>query len=97
MNECAFPFLELMHPEKGLIKIPYRQFWLNKTQQYAVIAIDFSEGVELGDHDGIEYVSLGKLQDQNVIFEAQINNSLRIQEWDFEKYPNPEVVLIARL
>lgn len=97
MSEYAFQFLELSHPDKGLIRIPYRQYQLNDTQQFAVIAIDFSEGVELGQHEGIEYHAMGKLAEQSFIFSRQIENSLLIQEWDFENYPNPEIVLINKL
>lgn len=97
MQECAFPFLELEHPEKGLLKVPYRQYTLNETQQFAVIAIDFLEGIDLGDHEGIKYDQMGKLQEQNFIFNRQIINSLTIEEWDFDTYPNPEIVLITNL
>lgn len=97
MAECAFPFLELEHPEKGLLKVPYRQYTLNEDQQFAVIAIDFSEGVELGEHDGIKYDQMGKLEEQNFIFNQQIINSLELQEWDFDNYPNPEIVLISKV
>lgn len=95
MEECAFPFLELQHPTKGLLKVPYRQYVLNKEQQFAVIAIDFSYGVELGEHDGIEYKQMGKLAQQNLIFNRRIINSLTIEEWDFDNYPNPEIVLMT--
>lgn len=97
MNECAFPFLELEHPLKGKLKIPYRQYQMNEERQFAVIAIDFSDGIELGNYDGIEYLQMGKLEDQHVIFQSQVFNSLRIDEWDFEKFPNPEIVLITKI
>lgn len=97
MEEYAFPFLELEHPKNGLLKVPYRQYMLNEEQQFVVIAIDFSEGIELGEHDGIKYDQIGKLEEQNFIFNQQIINSLGIQEWDFDNYPNPEIVLITKL
>ena len=69
---------------------------MNDNQQFAVIAIDFSKGVGLGEHDGIDYVQMGKLEDQHFIFQSQVINSMRIDEWDFDTYPNPEIVLITK-
>lgn len=96
-NECAMPFLELEHPAKGIINVPYRQYQLNDEQQFAVIAIDFKDGIELGEHEGINYDQIGKLEEQGFIFQQQIHNSLLSESWDFEKYPNPEVVLITKI
>lgn len=97
MEECAFPFMELHHPEKGLLKIPYRQYTLNEKQQFVVLAIDFLDGFALGEHEGIRYDPMGKLEEQSFIFSSRIINSLQIDQWDFENYPNPEVVLITKL
>ena len=96
MEQCAFLFLELEHPDQGLIKVPYRQYELNEGQQFVVIAIDFSEGIELGEHEGIKYDQMGKLREQNFIFNQQVINSLVREEWDFDSYPNPEIVLITK-
>jgi len=90
-------FLELDHPVKGKIKVPARQYIMNEHQQFAVIAVDFSEGIELDGHVGFVYDCLGKLENQQIIFNSQIVNSLMNDEWDFEKYPNPEIVIINQL
>lgn len=97
MEECVFPFLELEHPKNGILKIPYRQYVLNQKQQFVVIAVDFSEGVELTEHTGIKYDQMGRLKEQSFLFERQIINSLIREEWDFDNYPNPEIVLITQL
>lgn len=77
------------------ITIPFCQYQINDRQQFVVLAINFDKQIfSLGDHDGIEYTRMGKLNEQSTIFELQVINSLRIDQWDFDKYPNPEIVLI---
>jgi hypothetical protein len=80
--------------------VPYRQYVLNENQQFAVIALDFEDlggVVEIKDHPGIESQHIGKLSEQNFIFSQQIKNSLLIDDWDFEQYPDPEVLLLTKI
>lgn len=69
---------------------------LNENQQFACLGIDFTGDIELGEHEGIEYTKMGKLNEQNFIFQHQIANSLFIDSWDFISYPNPEIILITK-
>jgi hypothetical protein len=89
--------LDLPLPGGIIKKVAYRQYVLNNSQQFAVIAADFDSGIiELGAHSGIEYFNAGKLRDQSVIFQHQIVNSLTMDAWDFEENPNPEIVIITK-
>ncbi|MFM9952382.1 MAG: hypothetical protein ACKV1O_30915 [Saprospiraceae bacterium] len=84
----------------GGIEIPYCQFELNPDQQFAVVATDFHnyggfENVIVETHEVLpEY--LGKLSEQNFVFEQRTICSLALEDWDFEKYPDPEIVLLNR-
>lgn len=69
-------------------------FTLNANQQFAVIGCDKPIDVA-PDIPGIDAVNLGKLDDQNYILEAQLINSLELQDWDFKTYPNPTVILLT--
>jgi hypothetical protein len=98
MSVTAHPTLEFKTPSGEVHKVEYRQFVLNEYQQIAALAIDKDEiPIETEDADGVEYKWIGKLPAQSVIFSSQIRNSLRIQEWDFESYPNPEILLITKI
>jgi hypothetical protein len=87
--------VQLLEIPGAKIKIPCCQYVMNERQQFVVLAIDFDKSFfTLGYHEGIEYIPMGKLNEQNFIFESRVINSLRIDGWDFDSYPNPEIVLI---
>ena len=64
---------------------------------FYLIASSKANDIIMEDFDNKLVPELGKLEEQNYIFNQQIINSLRIQEWDFDNYPNPEIVLITKL
>lgn len=77
------------------------QYVLNANQQLIVLDADFDvTPMEFGSsvmQDGRRAVTknMGKLNEQNTIFRCQIENSLQIDEWDFEKMPNPEILIVT--
>jgi hypothetical protein len=81
--------------KSGPQHFPHSQFELNSEQQFACIGIDFDEfaHVELGNA-AMKTTRLGKLREQGFIFQCQIENSLRTDHWNFEDYPNPEIILL---
>lgn len=78
--------------------VPCVQFEISKIQQIMVIAVDFERRKDIkvmGGFPDIDTQLIGKLEQQNTILEIQITNSLAKYQWDFEKYPNPEIILIT--
>ena len=81
-----------------IIAVPFRQYTLNDDQQFVVIGINNpSHQVQGGITDGVESTVMGALSEQNFIFEARTKNTLANDEWDFEKYPDPQIILLTRL
>jgi len=76
------------------------QYQINPKQVIAVLAMDFDiTPVELGfsalpDGTVVESSAMGKLELLMFPLGLQINNSLHNDEWDFETYPNPEIILL---
>jgi len=68
---------------------------LNGKQQFVVVGTEYPDSVTFDQTPGVEATPLGKLSDQNAIFEQQIINGLVRDEWDFEEYPNPEIILLT--
>ena len=82
------------------IKIPMQQYTLNENQQFVVIALDFDiypDAFEFGVTDGVKTESIGKLSEQSFFFSAMTLNSLQRDNWDFTKYPDPEILLLTDL
>lgn len=80
-------------------RYPHCMFTLSSTQRYSVIGVDFHEHhIEINPGEstrGITYSPLGKLSEQTATFQVQIQNTLIAQGWNFEEYPDPEIVLIT--
>lgn len=82
--------------------VPMAQYAINDTQQVAVIGVDFDVNpVEFGSsvmQDGsvCKTEHLGKLHDQSFVMQQQLRNSMNNDEWDFEKYHNPEVMVLTQ-
>jgi hypothetical protein len=71
-------------------------YTLNEHQQFIVIGCDDRRSLDIsGGEHGIEAKEMGRLTDQNFIFEQQIVNSLRNDGWNFELFPNPEIILLT--
>ena len=80
-------------------KAPHIQFVLNANQNIEVYGIDFSQygGMKLEAPGYMKLERLGKLKEQSTILRFQIINSLNNENWNFIKYPNPEIVLINKI
>ncbi|MDJ1502738.1 hypothetical protein [Xanthocytophaga agilis] len=90
-----------IYNESGQIihNVPFRQYILNHTQQFAVVALEIDKlgGLEkiLELVPGIEYIHMGKLDDLEMELGVQVIHTLIEDLWDFEKYHNPDIVLIT--
>lgn len=86
-------YLTFVHPgTREKMQIPAIWLKLNDKQQVCIIGIDFNE---IEEHKGLKYDRIGRLSEQNFIFKQQLTNSLVLQDWNFEEYPDPEVILIT--
>jgi|ERR1700761_5975546 len=85
----------------GPTTVPMVYYTLNENQQAAVLGVDFETNpVEFGSsvmENGSVCRSepMGKLSEQGFMMEARLRNSLRADSWDFETYPNPEILLLT--
>lgn len=79
-----------------LITVPYAQYGLNERQIINVIPLP-SEIAALIEVEGFETWHWGKLSELNFIMECQTRNSLIMDNWNFELYPNPEIVILNKL
>lgn len=78
-------------------KIPALQFGINESQTCVALGINFDtypKKIDFEDVEGLEYIHWGKLSECNIIFQMQIRNTLAIDLWDFDTYPDPEIVII---
>ncbi len=74
------------------------QYAINAKQQFCVVSVDFGQyPIDFEDVPGIQYLKIGKLEEQPEVFKAQVCNSLNNDGWDFEAYPNPEVIMINNI
>jgi hypothetical protein len=52
--------------------------------------------ISLGDGiEHVDYMAIGKLSEQGAVFSLQIVNSLRNENWDFDQYGDPEIVMMT--
>lgn len=76
---------------------PCAQFVINSNQHFFCFGLDFNDNGGLtsigAGIEHIKYTPIGKLNEQSVIFSHQIVNSLRLEDWDMGRYPNPEIVI----
>ncbi|WP_158408768.1 hypothetical protein [Fibrella aestuarina] len=68
------------------------QYPLNDEQTLLVFHTP-QEPDALDGHGQIEWIPLGRLDDQSFIIESMTRNSLIRDGWDFDKYPNPYVAI----
>lgn len=72
------------------------QYVLNEKQQICVLSIDFDQyPVTFENVNNVFYHKAGKLNAQQPALCQQIINSLNFDKWDFDKFPNPEIVIIT--
>lgn len=95
------PYLEIQNPDGGKpTQVFFQQFIMNPTQQVMAVAMDFDKhgAVVQPETDGAKAMHLGKLSEVNAIFSSQIRNSLGLsaEPWDWENYPDPEIILLTR-
>lgn len=75
---------------------PAAQFVLNEKQQFLVIGIDFdATGYSPQSVPGVEVQCIGALSEQTIIFQNQVINSLNLVRWNFEKHPDPQVIMLT--
>ena len=79
---------------------PCEWFELNERQQIACIGGDFTAygGIYnvLDEHPEINALPIGRVSDQGFVFMKQIVDGLELNGWDFESWPDPEVVLLIK-
>lgn len=78
------------------IKIPYCQYALNETQVINVIPVHTEIAANI-QADGFETMHWGKLSELNFIMECQTRNSLTLDNWDFRRFPDPEIVILSKI
>lgn len=86
---------------RQIFEVPIAQFVLNEKQQIAIVGIDFDAhgGYKAfhKDREGVQGSHMGKLEDLSFIVQNHAVNSLHNVEWDFDRWPNPEVVLLTKI
>jgi len=89
--------MKIFSKSKGqVIYIELRQFILNENQQLAVMGFDREEmPIEMQKVKNVDFEWLGKLAGIASPFCVQIETGLKRQDWNFETYPNPEILLIT--
>ena len=79
-----------------VIYIELRQFILNENQQLAIMGLDRNDiPIEMKKVKNVDFEWLGKLAEIASPFCIQIETGLKRQDWNFETYPNPEILLIT--
>jgi hypothetical protein len=77
-------------------KIPYAQYAINDNQVINVLPVPpvVAAGVKCEGYDAAHW---GSLKTLGFIMQRQCHNSLTIDNWDFETYPNPEIIILTAL
>ena len=97
MSVTAHPTIELKDAAGTTHKIEYRLYEMNEKQQFAVLGINRNTiPIEAEEVPGYDYTFLGKLDQQDAIFQQRTRNSLQCQGWDFDRWSNPEILLITK-
>lgn len=79
------------------VTIPYAQYAINDHQIVNVIPLPVELATAIEAEEGFETIHWGALSDLGLIMACQCRNSLEMDNWDFEKYPNPEIVILSRV
>lgn len=102
-NPAKIDWLEIPAPDLGsTLTVPSCQYLLNEKQQFMVMGVNFDEypkGMDdiIGENEGMKYTGAGKINDLPFTWQAQAKNSLELDGWDWEAYPNPEIILIENI
>lgn len=79
---------------------PWIEYDISETESVGVIGIDLnkSSSSPIPEHPEVKMSTPGKLSDEPLERDLiqRIQESLRKDGWDFEKYPNPELILITQ-
>jgi hypothetical protein len=73
-------------------------FTLNANQQFVVLGFVNADmpPVEFNSPlPGIEATHMGRLREQSWIFEIRTVSSLRAQGWEFDLFPDPQIILLT--
>ena len=80
-------------------RVPYAQFKLNPLQQIGFYGVDFEKQLgglkELADKPGIKTHHVGKMSSlTNPDVKKLYRFSLELIQWDFESWPDPEIIVM---
>lgn len=96
-------YLELKKENGEIVhRFPMVHFVLNRDQQIVCIGSDIDlkiyGGIEnmLMPVKGVKNTYLGQLENIEIIFAIQIKNSLYNVGWNYDKYPNPYIILLTK-
>lgn len=95
--------LEITDKDNNVVmRCPYLHLLLNEDQQFVVLGMDFNmngnKNVSFNQEvPDVKVDRMGKLEDISIILQHQLRNSLYIYEWDFQNYPNPEILLLTNI
>lgn len=88
------------HTDGSSTVIDSQALIINPGQQINVMGLDFNKfgGWEnvVGQTPGYNTSYCGKLKEQGYLLRSQIVNSLSVYNWDFDKNPNPEIIIISK-
>jgi hypothetical protein len=82
------------------IKLEIYCCWFTLSDKQQFIVVDCDLGIDLSDAfqggaPGVVTEPMGFLEDQGAIFEIRTRNSLATHDWDFRRFPNPQLILIT--
>lgn len=83
----------LLKMEHEGVTLPHAQYALNDKQLINALPID-GNCVTSIVVEHYETQRWGPLSQLNFITQAQMINSLRLDDWDFDQYPDPEIFIL---
>lgn len=92
-------YMPIQRKEGELIHVAFLQFVLNHYQQFVCLGINFDDYPDgFVFNEGFPHVKVelvGKLSEQGMINMNRIQQSLFENGWDYERYPDPEILLLT--
>lgn len=95
-------YIAFRHKDGRNMNVPMSLYRLNsRNEMFVVIAADFGNNYEeieiITDFDNLQFSFAGKLNEQDYINKNRIMATLLSDGWDWQKYPDPEIVLLKNL
>lgn len=84
--------LKIRMQDSSIVPIMCHCYYVDEQNDLYVIATE-KDSINMHGDNNVEYKHLGRFENQQPVYQAQLWGALGGNNWPFLKYPNPEIIL----